>query len=258
MNRRSLAALAAAVVCGLGAMYGANRTAAGNNPGAVEMKEVLVAARDLRVEEILKPDCLATVKIPAALVQPGSFTDPAEVVNRWVQVVMLKDEPIVNRKLAPKGSPTGLVARIPAGMRAVAVEVTEQSSVSGFVQPQHYVDVVRVRDGDATSLTGDTVLEDVLVLACGQALTRGEDHTVAARTVTLALTPGQVDILTAARARGVLTLSLRGLDDHAKAVRPPKPVAPEPAAARRPSPLSPPSRCLSGGCTSTGGSAAGR
>ena len=36
---------------------------------------------------------------------------------------MREGEPILDRKLAPKGSPAGMVARIPKGMRAFAIEV---------------------------------------------------------------------------------------------------------------------------------------
>ena len=52
----------------------------------------------------------------------------------------------MDKKLGPKGSPPGLVANIPKGMRAYTVDVTEQSGVSGFILPNHRVDVVRLRD----------------------------------------------------------------------------------------------------------------
>jgi pilus assembly protein CpaB len=52
------------------------------------------------------------------------------------------------------------------------------------------------------------------VLAAGQVFSRPEERAVQSRTVTLALRPGDVDILVAARARGALSLSLRGVNDH--------------------------------------------
>src|SRR5262249_61626637 len=74
----------------------------------------------------------------------------------------------------------------------------------------------------------ETILQDVLVLASGQVFTRPEDRSIQARTVTLAVTPEQVDILVAAQAKGALTLALRGLNDHEE--RPRKRVKIEPAA----------------------------
>jgi pilus assembly protein CpaB len=52
------------------------------------------------------------------------------------------------------------------------------------------------------------------VLAAGQVFTRPEERAVQSRTVTLALFPADVDVLVAARAKGALSLSLRGVNDH--------------------------------------------
>ena len=56
---------------------------------------------------------------------PGTFTSFKDVEDRWVLIETLEGEPILDRKLAPKGTPAGLVSRIPKGMRAFAVEVNE-------------------------------------------------------------------------------------------------------------------------------------
>src|SRR5436305_482107 len=139
---------------------------------------------------------------------------------------MLEGEPVLDRKLAPKGSPAGMVARIPKGMRAFAVEVNEHTGVSGFILPDHRVDVVQNENGPNGKAEAETILQDVLVLASGQVFTRPEDRSIQARTVTLAVTPEQVDILVAASAKGALTLALRGLNDHE--ARPTKRVKIEP------------------------------
>ena len=67
---------------------------------------------------------------------------------------MLEGEPIIEQKLGLKGSPPGLVSNIPKGMRAYAIEVNEQSGVSGFILPGHHVDVVRYESNDKTVSTG--------------------------------------------------------------------------------------------------------
>ena len=111
-------------------------------------------------------------------------------------------------------------------MRAFAVDVNEQSGVSGFILPGHRVDVVRyeARREDLAAARRDTILQNILVLAAGQVFTRPEEKSVQSRTVTLAVTPEQVDILVAAKVKGPLTLSLRGVNDHDIVERPkPKP-----------------------------------
>ena len=94
-------------------------------------------------------------------------------------------------------------------MRAFAIEVNEQSGVSGFVLPDHRVDVIQVETNGNGPALSETILQDVLVLASGQVFTRPEDRSIQSRTVTLAVTPGQADQLVAARAKGPLALSLR-------------------------------------------------
>src|SRR5436305_1951512 len=114
---------------------------------------------------------------------------------------MLEGEPVLDRKLAPKGSPAGMVARIPKGMRAFAVEVNEHTGVSGFILPDHRVDVVQNDTAPNGKAEAETILQDVLVLASGQVFTRPEDRSIQSRTVTLAVTPEQVDILVGAQAQ---------------------------------------------------------
>jgi pilus assembly protein CpaB len=173
---------------------------------------------------------------------PGTFTSFQDVEDRWVQVKMLQDEPIVDRKLAPKGSPAGMIARIPEGMRAFAIEVNEQTGVSGFVLPDHRVDVIYNENNAGGKPQAETILEDVLVLASGTVFTRPEDRSIQAHTVTLAVTPDQVDKLVAARSKGgLLSLSLRGINDHKSvASRKPKPAPPPTEVAALPLPPPPP------------------
>ena len=231
MNGKAIILLVLAALCGLGAMYGTNRILSKQqNKTTLEMQDVLVAARDLKVEEVIKPDMVKLTQMARANVPPGTFTSMKDIEDRWVQIKMLEGEALLDRKLAPKGSPAGMVARIPKGMRAFAVEVNEHTGVSGFILPDHHVDVVQNETGPNGKSEAETILEDVLVLASGQIFSRPEDRSLQSRTVTLAVTPEQVDILVGATAKGALTLALRGLNDHGAhpsprrvKVEPPKP-----------------------------------
>jgi pilus assembly protein CpaB len=213
--------LVLAIGFGLGAMV-LTRQFLGDDSGKKdeETQEVLVAARDLREEELLKPDTVKSVRIAKSAVPAGSFTSPKDVEERWVNRALLESDVIVEKKLGPKGTPPGLVSNIPKGMRAFAIDVTEQTGVSGFVLPGHRVDVVRYEAAEKGVQHGETILQDILVLAAGLVFTRAEERAVTTRTVTLAVSPDQVDSLVAARAKGPLSLSLRGVNDHDVVARP--------------------------------------
>jgi pilus assembly protein CpaB len=221
MNGRSVAVLGFAVVLGLVAMLVSRvllgSRASGGQPDTIE---VLIAGRDIKEEEVLKQDMLKTFRMPKSVVPAGAFATFKEVEDRWVKTALLEGDPIIEKKLGPKGTPPGLVANIPMGMRAFALDVTEQTSVSGFILPGHHVDVVRYEQSEKTEPRGETILQNVLVLAAGQTFTRKDEHTVQSRTVTLALTPEEVNTVVAARVKGSLSLALRGVNDHAVVPKP--------------------------------------
>ncbi len=225
MNAKSLITLMLAVGFGLGAMI-FTRQMLGSNQAKKEedTQEVLVAARDFKEEESIKADMVKATRMVKSAVPPGAFSSLKDVEERWVKTAMLEGDPLIEKKLGPKGMPPGLVANIPKGMRAFAVDVTEQSSVSGFILPGHHVDIVKFDTSDPRQQRGETILQNVLVLAAGQVFTRPEERSLQTRTVTLALMPDDVHILVAARAKGALSLALRGVNDNAVVVKPePKP-----------------------------------
>lgn len=216
MNGRSGILLATAVVSGLGAMYGARKLMT-REERSEPLREVLIAARALKVEEVLKPDLVKVTKMPTSSVPAGAFSSYQDVADRWIQMPLLEGEAIVDGKLAPKDAPSGMLSRIPEGMRAFAIDVNEQSGVSGFVLPDHRVDIILARQGDSQGKQhAQTILQDVLVLAAGTLTTRPDDKSIQVRTVTVAVTPDQVDRLVSARTEGMLSLALRGLNDHAR------------------------------------------
>jgi pilus assembly protein CpaB len=249
MSRGSVLTLGAAIVSGLMAMLGVNHLLA-NRARPPETRDVLLAATELKEDMVIKPEMLQVVTKPREAVPEGGFSNPEEVVGRWVQIRMLPGDPIVGAKLAPKDAPPGMIGRIPKGMRAFTLEVSEKTGVSGFILPTYHVDVIQDLRDEKTNKPksrGRTILQNVEVLAAGQTLTTPDDKSIAARTVTLAVTPAQAEVLTAAQARGPLSLSLRGIDDQSvvelqgveepgppkvvEAPPPPAPVAAAPAPA---------------------------
>ena len=73
MNGKSLIMLGLAVLCGLGAMYGTSRMLPKDRGKVVqETQDVLIAVRDLKIEEVLKPDMVKVVQMPRANLPPGT------------------------------------------------------------------------------------------------------------------------------------------------------------------------------------------
>ena len=177
-----------------------------------ETQDVIVAARDFKDEEVLKADMVKPIRMAKSAVPAGAFSSFKDIEDRWVKTTMLEGRRHRRAEARAQGQRRrGSSRNIPKGMRAFAVEVNEQSGVSGFILPGHRVDVVRFEQGEKSrSSEAETILQDILVLAAGQVFTRPEEKSVQSRTVTLAVTPEQVDILVAAKAKGPLSLSLRG------------------------------------------------
>jgi Flp pilus assembly protein CpaB len=167
------------------------------------MRDVLVAARDLNVEEVVKPEAVKVVKMAKSSVPVDGFAAAPDVEGRWLMIKTLEGEPILNRKLAPKGNPAGLVSRIPKGMRAYAIEINEQTGVSGFVHarsPGRRDPVEDGRQGQRRRCGDDP--PGRARPGVGADHHAPEDKSIMARTVTLAVTPEMVDTLVSARSQG--------------------------------------------------------
>ena len=121
---------------------------------------------------------------------------------------------------------TGLPAQTRSGWRAISIPVSQVTSVSGLIRPNNFVDVIGTfhfpdAKGDTSLDTVTmTILQRVKVLATGadigyaqqngaQAVSSGRSY----NTVTLELTPKEVEMIIFAQQKGALTLSLRSYED---------------------------------------------
>jgi pilus assembly protein CpaB len=145
-----------------------------------------------------------------------------DAIDRSVFVPLMKDDPVVESKLAPKGSGRGLSALIPTGMRAYSVRVPDVAmGVAGFVMPGNHVDVLlSIGEIGNSNETGGgsttTLLQNVEILAVDQKMEAPADNKVDTkdlRTVTLLVTPQQANLLDLAQNKGILHLALRNRED---------------------------------------------
>lgn len=120
----------------------------------------------------------------------------------------------------------GLSGVIDRGWRAVSISVDATSSVTGLVRPGNHVDLIGTfrfpemkgdRQFDTLTLT---ILQNVVVLATGTdysqapTMTRaGMGRSKSYSTVTLELTPKEVEMIIFAAQKGKIHLSLRSVED---------------------------------------------
>ncbi len=181
-----------------------------------DQKDLVVTARPLSVGVMVKPADVKMVKVAANAFPKGGFSKIEDVLDRPVISTVLLEEPLLEGRLAIKGSGLGLAPTIPVGMRAVTVRVNDVASVAGFVLPGMRVDVLvtghpPAGDGDMTA----TALQNMLVLSAGTTIqpdARGQ--AIQAPTVTLLATPEQAETLTLAGNEGRLQLVLRNSSDQ--------------------------------------------
>ena len=108
-----------------------------------------------------------------------------------------------------------MAATIAPGMRAMSIGVSVASVAGGFIQPNDRVDLLVTMIVDGTPKRGitKTVLSNVRVLAIDQASDSKNKAVSDVKTVTLELTPEQVNSTSMAQAMGTLSLALRSLGD---------------------------------------------
>ena len=202
--------------------------------------KVLVAVKDIPEDAALDETLAEVAEAPKKFAQPGAMTDPAEVFDRVTAVPILKGAQITDAMLRPV-SAEGVARRVPADRRAYSIAATEVTAVAGLLRPGDQVDVLvtahtgTVRDGRQMpeGTIARTLLHGILVLAVNKVSQAGTGRGAAVRqqaegslfsgqpgpaearqepalrTLTLALTPEEVQQVALAQEIGSLSVSLR-------------------------------------------------
>jgi pilus assembly protein CpaB len=220
MDRRFLTVLGVSLLFALmvsGVFYQmTGRSSTTKRVESTDQKDLVVTARPLGVGVMVKPADIKVVKVATTAFPKGGFSKVEDVLDRPVISNILLEEPILEGRLAAKGSGLGLAPTIPMGMRAVTVRVNDVAGVAGFVLPGMRVDVLvtghpPTSDGDMTA----TALQNMLVLSAGTTIqpdARGQ--AMPSPTVTLLATPEQSETLTLAGNEGRIQLVLRNSSDQ--------------------------------------------
>jgi pilus assembly protein CpaB len=178
-----------------------------------QSKMVWVATHDIAARMRIDADAVTQESRSGPDLDPDAITDKKSVVGRYTLITIPAGSVLTASKVGEIGS-FALPARLPPGMRAISIAIDRVKGVSGLIQPGDRVDVIAVppRVGIETPI-GSAILRGALVLAVGNETETAqatpspgnEDLT----TVTLAVTPGQADVLASADINTVLRLTLR-------------------------------------------------
>jgi pilus assembly protein CpaB len=180
---------------------------------------VVAAATPLGAGSVPTASDLKLIAWPANVKLNGVFNKVEDVVGHPLMYPLETNELVRQRDLAAQGSGFGLTAKIPEGMRAVAVHTNEIVGVAGFIEPGSHVDVlVTYHPEGATGQVTRTVLQDVQVLSAGRRLdpdpqAKPENVNV----VTLLVTPQDSERLVWATSQGSVQFVLRNGTDHDRA-----------------------------------------
>jgi pilus assembly protein CpaB len=245
MNKAQIAVLATAIVAGGGAFT----MLSGSPPEAPQIApimapridHVLIATRDLPYGTALAEPDTNWIEWPIGAV-PAGVLRKSEAPNAkedlrgsFVRSPVSNGEPIRRERLV-KGQTAGLMSTmIEAGRRAVAIDVSPNTTAGGFILPNDRVDVVRIfrdveagRDGGGDT-NSEVILTDVRVLAMGPIFeTKNGESVVTGATATLDLEPKQAERVILAQRTGQLALMLRPISEAKAAETPRQPGADDP------------------------------
>ena len=201
--------------------------------------DILVARADIPVGRAVQPEDMAWQPWPVSaagslFIRKTLRPDAIENIKGSVaRSPFVSGEPIREAKLIKADGSGFMSAILPAGMRAIATDITPETGAAGFILPNDRVDVILTRrDSEARAGSGDnfmseTILRNIRVLAIDQTVEeKNGQKVVVGKTTTLELAPRQVELVAVSRQRGQLSLALRSLADSRPSNIPDKEDAP--------------------------------
>lgn len=182
--------------------------------------KVVVAKQRIPAKSMINEQMVEIREYPSKYINPQAAIDTKEVLGKIVKSDILTGEQVLRDKLVKeKESNDGLSYLVPPGTRAVTIAVNEVSGIAGQILPGDRVDVLGTFDFQGTLTT--LVIQNVPVLSVGQTTdpqaAKGSDGKKAApsSTLTLQVTPEQMQPLVLCSENASLRLALRSVTDQA-------------------------------------------
>lgn len=168
--------------------------------------------------------------LPDYIVQTDSGTDlDQQFVGSIVINGIGEGEPMTASKVFKRSGAGFLSGLLAPGMRAVSITTNATTAAAGFIRPNDRVDVLLTLDisRDASDMkengliagriiryVAETFLHNIRVIAVDQAIADGgkdSGGTKVGKTVTVEVTPHQVEVIEVAKRMGTISLTLRSM-----------------------------------------------
>lgn len=218
MKPKTMMLMVVAIGCGLAASYMTSRLLAERNNAVVEEEKVSVLTAKIKVPAwvlIKDPEKYFEQKeVPVSIAPKKGLKEFKDVKDQRLSQGLSEGEYVLEDKLV-NPEQVGLIAKLPPGMRAIALKVNAESLAGGFVLPGYRVDVLSTMRGGTNESMSKIILQNMLVLAVDMVANRDNQTTsMLGSTVTLAATPEEAQRLSLAGALGELRLTLRTPEDN--------------------------------------------
>lgn len=191
-----------------------------NEPKVVEIiptDSVVICKETIPAGSKILPTQIALVQRPPETLPDNAIKSQEAVLGRVTKSAIYPGEVIVENRLVDPGSPSGLPAIIPNGMRAITLRVDDTTSVAGFIRPGHHVDILTTLNvGEEQGGTvSKTILQNVKVIATGKEVSdeQSTENQQVIPTVTVLVTLEQAERITLATKAGFIQLVLRNHED---------------------------------------------
>lgn len=198
-------------------------------PPLIPKVTVLAAASTLRAGTLLKPDDIEAREMLESEAPAGARKDTpqarAELFGAMVRQTLLQHQAVLPADVMRPGDHGFLAAVLTPGKRATSVGVDAVSGTAGLIWPGDHVDLILTQEVMSNGgqdvpagrrVASETVLQDVRVIAIDQQLVQGGSQSGAgesgSRTVTLEVTPEDVEVVNVASRLGKLSLAVRPVD----------------------------------------------
>jgi len=187
-----------------------------------QIRRVVAAKVALQPGTPVPAENLTEIDWPKNVALGGLIEKKDDVAGHVLGYAVAANEPVLRRDLAV-GASLGLAAKIPDGMRAIAVKTNEVMNMAGFIFPGSRVDVLmtlRGENNNVSTTTARTVLQNVQVLSTGAKIDpdptgKPESKPETVTVVTLLVTPEQSQKLALAQTQGTIQFVLRNGGDSA-------------------------------------------
>lgn len=247
-NRRFL--LVAILLAGLSAALVYAKISAGDTSTSTKVaagdQQVVVAKVPIKERTTITAAMLDVKSVPLNTIALGAFTDVPTAVGKVTKFPVEVNQQLVSAAVIDTSRPitnAALSYVVPTGKRAMSISASQVANAGGLILPGDWVDIVWGCCSDKAIVT-KTLLRNIQVVAVAQTIVSSGPVTSAnptaaagapaaapgvstnpvaasnaipvpeASTVTLLLTPQEVQILFLAESNGKLRLSERGVGDQ--------------------------------------------